>query len=112
MGTKKIPLAQLWQMSATEHISLSILREYKQYIDDKAYFPNQHALFRLMTIPQWNPEKKGWDEPRYSVTIGAYNHWFDRLVKEGYIQVDGLTTSTRAPWITIVDKDDKPPELE
>jgi CRP-like cAMP-binding protein len=57
-----------------------------------------------MAEEQWNPVTRKMDKARYpDLTIGTFNHWYDRLVGEGYIIVD-KTRSVKMAHLVIVDK--------
>lgn len=78
-----------------------ILAELENYGVDRKFQPVQNALFNYMT--RWDKEQNC---PVYDITIGEFNHWFDRLVNAGHIEVDDITRSVRAVQIDMVRRDE------
>lgn len=86
-----------------------IFNELDLYAQDKQFYPVQGALFSYMTKPQRNPMTKIVEPARYpDLKLGVFNHWFNRLVEEGYIQVDRVTRAIRCVHLAIVEKDADP----
>lgn len=108
---KKVPLWRLWE-EEPEHISRVILREFEQYAIDNGYQPSPHGLFRMLTEGYWHLKLRKFIEPRYDFTQGSFDHWYDRLVEEGYMSVDEHTHALKSNWLVIEEKDGRPPELE
>lgn len=70
-----------------------ILSELELYAKDRQFYPVQNALFGHMRRKQ------------YDVTIGEFNYWFDRLVRENYIDIDPDTRSVRCIRLMIIERD-------
>lgn len=111
MPKRKQPLWLIWKHN-DNHISKQIHREFEEYAKTTGFYPTQRGLFNLMTQGRWLPNRK-FEEPRYKdLQLGSFDHWFDRLVDEGYIKVDDATRSVNSTGLVIVEKDNRPPELE
>lgn len=96
-------IARLW-IEEPKHISKKIFDEMDLYAKDKGFYPVQNALYKYMACEQWNDATRQLDDARYpDLTIGTFNHWYDRLVGEGYIIVD-KTRSVKMAHLQIVDK--------
>lgn len=109
--SRKKPLWILWKENS-EHVSRIILREYELFGLDRGYQPTQHGLFTFLTEGQWNLATRKKEAARYKITQGSFDYWFTRLVEENYIQIDALTRSTKSVWLQIIEREDRPPELE
>lgn len=77
-----------------------VFAELELYAKDKQFYPVQNALFGHM-------QRKDYD-----ITIGEFNYYFDRLVEEGYIDVDDDTRAIRATKLIIVDRDNADVDVE
>lgn len=98
-------IAQIWS-EEPDHISKNIFNELELYATDQGFYPVQNALFKYMAEEQWNDATKRLEPARYpDLTIGAFNHWYDRLIAEGYIILD-KTRSVRMAHLVIVEKSD------
>jgi hypothetical protein len=105
MSKRKEPISKIWQ-DTPDHLSHQIFSELELYATDKGYYPIQNALFRFMTQPQWNEKVRKQDEPRYpKLGQWTFDYWFDRLVEEGYIEVDQVTRSIRCTHLIIVERE-------
>lgn len=99
-------LSQRWTENQ-EHISRKIFNELELYAKDKQFYPVQNALFNYMTKPQWNPKTRKKDPPRYpKLTLWTFDYWFDRMVDEGYIEIDLASRAIRCTHLEIVEKED------
>lgn len=87
-------------------IARSILDELSLYAKDKQFYPLQNALFGYMTRPQFNPATRKEDPPRYpKLKLWIFDYWYERLVEEGYIEVDRATRSIRCVHLAIVERE-------
>lgn len=96
MSTWK-PLEQLWSEGDEKaQIARRILDELFDYALTGQVYPNQKGFFHYLTEPQTvivvtdhGKRECVTTKPKYAeLTIGSYNHWFRRLVEEGYIFID------------------------
>lgn len=110
MARRREPLWLIWKKN-DNHISKNIHREFELYAKDTGFYPTQGALLGLMTQGQWLTPKI-YQEPRYKITKGEFDYWFDRLVSEGYIAVDSRTRAISSTGMEIVEKDNRKDELE
>ena len=92
-------------------LARDIYNELELYAKDKGYYPLQNALFAYMTRPILDKDDKPQFDPdtnemlrHYKITIGEFNWWFERLVKEGYIAVDKDTRSIKCTELVIVER--------
>lgn len=100
--TKK-SIARIWT-EEEDHISKNIFDEMELYAKDNGFYPVQNALYKYMAADQWNDVTLQFDDARYpDLTIGVFNHWYDRLVDESYIIVD-KTRSVKMAHLVIVEK--------
>ena len=81
-----------------------ILAELETYAKDKQFYPVQNALYGHMHRKLDDSKCRLYNE----LTIGKFDYWFDRLVFEGYIDIDDDTRAIRAVRLMIVDRDDLP----
>lgn len=111
MSRRKEALWLIWKKNDS-HISKQIFREFEQYAIDTGFQPTQFGLYHLMTQGVWVTPKI-YQEPKYpDLTQGSFDHWFERLVSEGYIKIDDRTRSISSTALKIVEKEERPPELE
>lgn len=111
MARRKRPLFVEWQVDS-EHVSRQIYRELEQYAVDYGYYPTQSALFALMTGGVWGAQTHEWIPPRYQFDRNKFDYWFERLVEEGYIDIDDRTRAIRSSYLDIREGENRPPELE
>src|SRR5260221_11195600 len=98
----KHSIARIW-IEEPNHISQNIFDELEGYAKDKGFYPVQNALYKYMAEAQWNEATRKLDDPRYpALTIGTFNHWYDRLIAEGYIILD-KTRSVKMAHLVIVE---------
>lgn len=101
----KEPIDKIWQ-DEPDHVSRQIWNELDHYARDKGFYPIQNKLYRYMTDPQWNKATKKMDPPRYpELGQWVFDYWYDRLIEEGYIEVDQITRSIRCSHLVIVEKE-------
>ncbi len=87
----------------------AILAELELYAKDRQFYPLEHSLFIYMTKGEDRPELRKHEPGRYpEMTWGSWHHWFERLVEEGYIEIDFNTRAIRCLHLEIVEKDDSP----
>lgn len=99
-------LAQIWTEDPN-HTSRQIFNELELYAKDRQFYPVQFALFRYMTGEQWNPKTRRKDPPRYpKLKLWHFNYWFERMVSEGYIEIDPDSRAIRCTHLEIVEKED------
>lgn len=111
MPKRKQPLWLIWKNN-DNHISKQIHREFEQYAKDTGFYPTQNALYTLMAQGAWT-SRDHFEPAHYpKLTVDSFNHWFERLVFEGYIKVDVRTRAINSTGLTIVEKENRPPELE
>lgn len=90
-------------------LARSILTELIEYARMKQFYPVQNALWRYMATPQFNPITKKQEPARYpGLGQWTYGYWFERLVLEGYIEIDQATRAIRCVHLEIVEKSDLP----
>ena len=88
-------------------VARDIFNELSLYGQDKQFLPVQNALFSFMTKPHWNPLNHQLEAPRYpELRQGVFDYWFDRLVEEGYIEIDRVTRAIRCTDLAIIKKED------
>lgn len=86
----------------------AILDELNLYAKDKQFYPVKFALFRYMRDGETDKSHK-YTPGRYpELTQGSFNYWFDRLVAEGYIEIDWTTRAIRCVHLMIVEREDFP----
>ncbi len=87
-------------------VARNIYNELEVYAHDHHSYPTQGALYAYMAKPQWNNATLVQNEARYpELKVGMFNHWFDRLVSEGYIEVDRSTRAIRCTNLVISEKE-------
>lgn len=89
-------------------IARSIFNELELYAKDRQFYPLQGALYAYMTRFV-KDETDGELKSCYDLRVGTFNYWFDRLVEDGYIEVDRTTRSIRAVHLMIVEREDAKP---
>jgi len=117
MPRRKKPLWLIWEEDDA-HISKSIYRELEIYAVDKGFYPTQRGLFRLLVEGEWKEAvREGrkirlWVPPRYSFTLDSFNHWFERLMDDGYVAIDERTRGIKCTGLIITQRDDRSAELD
>lgn len=89
-------------------IARNIFNELELYAKDKQFYPLQGALYAYMTRFV-KDEATGEMKRCYDLRVGTFNWWFDRLVEEGFIEIDRVTRSIRAVHLVIVERDGAKP---
>lgn len=83
-----------------------ILNELSLYAKDRQFYPVQNALWRYMAQTQYNPKTHKKEEARYpKLGVWTFDYWFDRLIEEGYIEVDNITRAIRCVHLEIVERE-------
>lgn len=87
-------------------IAKLIFDELDLYAKDKQFYPVQNALYSYMTKQQFNRATHKQEPSRYpDLARGTFDYWFERLVEEGYIEIDGATRAIRCVHLAIVERD-------
>ncbi len=83
MARSRVDLAQ-------SETAMTIYNTLVQFVIDRQTIPARNSLFTGVLMAQG-----------VKITIGSFNHWFDRLIEEGWIEIDDITGSLRIPELTI-----------
>jgi hypothetical protein len=93
----------------TNKTARAILDELDLYAKDKQFYPVKFALLRYMQEGETKKEGRRIVHipGKYpELTFGSYNYWFNRLVDEGYIEMDWTTKAIRCLHLIIVERED------
>lgn len=97
-------MPRLKQNAMNTPIARAIFGELELFAKDHHSYPTRHALFQWMTLPHYNPLLHQDEVARYpDLTIGAFRHWFGRLVEDGYIAVDYSTQAIRCVNLVVTE---------
>lgn len=84
-----------------------ILHELSLYATDKQFYPVKYALYTYMAKPYYDLKTHRHEPPRYpDLGLWTFDWWFDRLVEEGYIEVDPVTKAIRCLHLEIIEKEE------
>lgn len=103
-----------------EHpVARAVYAELVGYCKDSQFIPVKNALFNYMRRDVGTDGKY---VPANDITIGEFNHWFDRLCKGDwnrverryvpFILIDGDTRAIRPIIIRLVENDTPATEIE
>lgn len=90
----------------THKIARAILDELSQYATDSQFYPVQNALYGYMARDHYNPKTRKMEKARYpDLKRWIFDYQFERLVEEGYIEIDRPTRAIRCVHLQIVEKE-------